>query len=120
MHTDATLARTARHAPRIRKQPGEKLRAALIQLAGGLGEVRRHTERNWASITFAGTRHGFTLAFDGAEAVEAAEHFVAQLPDHEFSIAGQLVADAAIIEVDHRLCPPQMLVSCELLLLDEG
>ena len=42
------------------------------------------------------------------------------LPEHEFALPGQLVADAAVTAVDHRLEPPRMQVSCELLLLEEG
>lgn len=89
MHSDLEIPRPAR---RVRKQSGEKLRDALLNLAGGLAQVDRHTEQNWASITFAGTRHSFTLTFEGNEAVEAGENFIALLPDHEFTIIGQLVA----------------------------
>jgi hypothetical protein len=36
-------------------------------------------------------------------------------------LPGQLVADAAVTAVDHRLAPePRLTVSVELLLLDEG
>ena len=35
--------------------------------------------------------------------------------------AGQIVADAAILEVEHRLIPePRLVVQCELLLLEES
>ncbi|MGN3973550.1 hypothetical protein [Tsuneonella sp. SYSU-LHT278] len=95
-----------------------RLREALCALAGGQATVVRQTERPWASITFEGARHGFELTFDGIEAVGAGERFVEALPDHEFAIPGQLVAEAAIVAVDHRLLPgPRMTVSCELLLL---
>jgi hypothetical protein len=103
-----------------RRTPGERLIGALLDLAQGKGSITRHCEKSWASITFAGTRHQVDLQFEGAEAVEAGECFIAFLPEHEFSIPGQLVADAAVVEVDHTLNPPLMLVSCELLLLEEG
>ena len=46
---------------------------------------------------------------------------VAELPEHEFAIPGQIVADAAILEVEHRLLPePRLVVQCELLLLEES
>ena len=46
---------------------------------------------------------------------------VAELPDHEFAIAGQLVADAGVSEVEHRMVPdPRLLVRCELLLLEDA
>ena len=80
-----------------------------------------HREKAWASITFAGARHTVTLLFASDEAVAAGEHFIAALPDHEFAIPGQLVADAIVTEVDHRLLPaPRLVVTCELLLLEEG
>ncbi len=103
-----------------RRTPGEKLVEALLELAQGQGTITRHAEKSWASITFAGTRHRVDLKFEGVDAVEAGECFIAFLPEHEFTIPGQIVADASVVEVDHRLYPPLMLVSCELLLLEEG
>jgi hypothetical protein len=105
---------------RARRGTGERLREALIALAQGKADVLAHSETNWASITFAGARHRLELAFEGADAVDAGELFIAFLPEHEFAIPGQLVADAAVLEVDHRLTPPRMTVTCELLLLEEG
>jgi len=110
--------------PRISIDPGpaasDHLREALLALAQGKAAIFSHNEKRWASVTFAGARHCLKLAFEGAEAVEAGELFIALLPEHEFAILGQLVADAAVTEVDHRLDPPQMIVRCELLLLEEG
>lgn len=103
-----------------RRSKGERLIAALQDLAQGRADVARHAETSWASITFAGTRHRIELLFEGAKEVEAGECFIAFLPEHEFALPGQLVADAAVVEVDHRLDPPMMKVVCELLLLDEG
>ena len=103
-----------------RRSPGERLLEAIHALAGGKAQLLSHGETSWASITFAGTRHKVELEFAGADAVEAGECFIAFLPEHEFSIPGQLVADAAVIAVDHRIEPPLMRVTAELLLLDEG
>src|SRR5688572_20416949 len=119
MHTDLSLGYGAAQA-RIRREPRIRLREALLALAGGRATIVSHDEKRWASITFSGTRHRIALAFDGAEAVQAGELFIAFLPEHEFAIPHQLVADAAVIAVDHRLEPPRMQVSCELLLLEEG
>lgn len=108
-------ARAARRTPAIR------LREQLLELAGGHAAIVSHEEKAWASVTFAGTRHRLLLAFEGAEAVEAGECFIAFLPEHEFAIPGQLVADAAVTEVDHNLSPnPRLAVTCELLLLEEA
>ena len=114
MHIDLKAPRAAR------RSPGERLREELQALAGGHAEFVSHSEKSWASITFAGTRHRIELAFAGADAVEAAESFIAFLPEHEFAIPKQLVADAAVIAVDHRIgADPRMEVQVELLLLDE-
>lgn len=103
-----------------RSNPSARLRGELQALAEGHAEIRKHSEKSWASVTFAGTRHRLDLAFAGEEAVEAAENFIAFLPEHEFSVRGQLVADAAVVSVDHRIGPdPRMDVQVELLLLDE-
>jgi hypothetical protein len=106
---------------KVRRSVAERLREALGELAQGHAQFLAHKETGWASATFAGTRHRIELAFEGADAVEAGESFIALLPEHEFAIPGQLVADAAVIEVDHRLAPePRLALTAELLLLDEG
>ena len=103
------------------RSTADRLREALMTLGDHRGQVITHTEKAWASITFSGARHTLALLFAGDEAVEAGERFIAALPDHEFAILGQLVADAAITEAEHRLLPtPRLVVQCELLLLDEG
>ncbi|MBO9517058.1 MAG: hypothetical protein J7493_03220 [Porphyrobacter sp.] len=98
----------------------DRLRTALLDLAKCRARIASHSEKNWASITFAGARHRLELEFAGPEAVEAGEQFIALLPDHEFAIPGQLVADANIDAVDHQLEPPLMRISCELLVLEDG
>lgn len=103
-----------------RRTSGERLTEALRELAQGKGTVVRHSERSWASITFAGTRHQVEMLFEGEDLVEVGECFIAFLPEHEFTIPGQLVADAAITEVDSILHPPQLRVKCEFLLLEES
>lgn len=120
-HDPAILRTLAASAPRKRRRPWLALLSALFDLAGGLAELVRHSERNWASATFAGTRHSVTLAFSGAAACQAAENLIAALPDHEFAIPGQIVADAAILSVDQTMQPePRMVAELELLLLEDG
>ena len=110
-----------RRPTRLRRSAGDKLRTAIMVLCDHQGQVLDHTEKAWASITFAGTRHSLSLLFAGEHAVEAGERFVAALPDHEFTIPGQLVADAGIVEVEHRLVPsPRLVVRCDLLLLEDA
>ena len=112
-------APTPRSAPA--RRPWLQLLAAITELAGTRAELVRHTERGWASITFSGTRHLMVLAFTGIEAVTAGEQFIAVLPDHEFTIPRQLVADATVIAVEHVTLPePKLVVEIELLLLEEA
>ena len=103
------------------RTPWMPLLAALLELGGGRAELLRHAERGWASVTFSGTRHSVVLAFCGAEAVAAGEFFIDALPDHEFAIPRQVVADAAVVRVDHTALPDLRLeVEVELLLLEEA
>ncbi|MGB3166128.1 MAG: hypothetical protein WBA68_05050 [Alteraurantiacibacter sp.] len=118
MHIDS---KPARKAPRpARHGPRERLVKALLTLANDKARIASHSEKGWASITFAGTRHRVELAFAGDEAVEAGECFIAFLPEHEFAIPGQLVADAAVVEVASVVEPARLTVVCELLLLEES
>ncbi len=104
-----------------RRTVADRLRHALLDLANGHGEIASHSEKAWASVTFAGARHTVVLGFTGREAVTAGETLIALLPDHEFAIPGHLVADATVTMADHRLLPePRLEVTCELLLLEEA
>lgn len=104
-----------------RKTLSDRLRAAVLALAEGHGLAVSHKETAWASITFAGTRHSLQLVFEGSEAIEHGEALIAELPDHEFAIPRQLVADAAVTAVKSTLLPsPRMEVTCELLLLEDA
>ena len=106
--------------PRPRRSLGDRVRAALGKLAAGRAVIVSHEEKAWASITFSGSRHEVVLQFVGIDAVVAGEDLIEQLPDHEFAIPGQLVADAAVSAVDHLFGPEERLtVTCVLLLLEE-
>lgn len=110
-----------RPAPRVRRSTGERLREAVMALAAGHGAVLEHTETAWASVTFAGTRHRLRLGFEGAEAVAAGENLVVALPEYEFAIPRQLVADATVCGVESTLVPtPRMVVECDLLMLEDA
>ena len=108
-------------APRIRRTAADRLREAVLALAQHRGQLIEHHEKPWASITFAGARHTLSLLFMGDDAVAAGEELLAALPDHEFAIPGQLVADANVTSVEHRLLPTARLaITCELLLLEDA
>lgn len=117
----APAVRPAAAAFRPRRTLADRVRAALMGLTGGAGTVLAHEEKAWASITFAGTRHEVVLEFCGAEAVAAGETLIERLPEHEFTLPGQLVADATVTKVDHRFGAMERLeVTAVLLLLEEG
>lgn len=106
---------------RTRRSNADRVRSAVKALCGGHGAVLTHEEKAWASITFSGSRHELVIEFCSAEAVAAGEELIERLPDHEFAIPGQLVADATITKVDHRFGAAERLeVTAVLLLLEEG
>lgn len=120
-HDPAILRTLAASAQRKGRRPWLSLLSALFELGQGEAELLRHSERNWASATFAGTRHNVTLAFTGTEAIAAAEGLIEALPDHEFAIPGQLVADATVVSVEQAVLPqPRIVVELELLLLEDA
>lgn len=109
------------HPMRARKTTADRLREALFQLSGSCAKCVKHEESAWSSITFSGTRHEVTLVFEGASDVANGEEFMEALPEHEFTIPGQLVADASIREVDHRFGMHERLeVTAVLLLLEDS
>lgn len=118
IHADRTMLDTARR--RRPRQPRVPLVSAVCALARGKGQLVRHNERAWASVTFSGARHSVVLMFAGDEAVAAGESFIAALPDHEFAIPRQIVADAAVVRVQHTMFPePRLEVEAELLLIED-
>lgn len=117
----APLPVSAPAALRPRRSLADRVRSGLMQITGGKGTVIGHEETSWASITFAGTRHAVVLEFCGADDVVRGEELIERLPDHEFTLPGQLVADATITKVDHRFGAMERLeVTAVLLLLEEG
>lgn len=115
---EAMLSAARRKA---RRAPWMPLLSALLELAGGRAELLRHSERAWASVTFSGSKHSVVLAFSGEKAIGAGEALIDALPEHEFDLPRQLVADAAVVRVEHTALPePRLEVEVELLLLDEA
>lgn len=107
--------------PRRRSGPWVQLLTALLDLADGKAELIRHAEQAWASATFSGTRHTIMLGFGGTDAITAGEALIDALPEHEFALPRHIVADAAVIAVEHWMLPEQrMTVEIELLVLDDG
>jgi hypothetical protein len=103
-----------------RREPWLRLLSQVLQLAGPGAEFLGHEERAWSSATFSGSRHTILLAFEGVDGVVRGEAYVTALPDHEFTIARQIVADATVVAVENLLVPtPRMTVEAELLLLED-
>ncbi|MCH2486152.1 MAG: hypothetical protein MK010_00195 [Erythrobacter sp.] len=98
-----------------------QVRAQILALGAGLGTIDLHSERAWASNTFTGSLHAMTLRFEGYEAVAAGETLRACLPEHEFSIPGQLVADASVVRAEHHTgATPTLTIDLELLILEHN
>lgn len=97
-----------------------RVREALVVLTQDRADIQAHSETSWASATFSGARHRLECVFAGHQAMPAGEAFIDALPDHEFTIPGQIVIEAQVVAVDHRLSPdPRMAVTIELLLVEE-
>ena len=116
----ASQVMQARTSQSARSRAWMPLLSELLRLGEDRAELVSHAERAWASVTFSGSRHTVRLTFTGEDAVEAGERFIDALPDHEFAIPRQLVADAVIQSVIHTALPqPRLDVTAEVLLLDE-
>lgn len=99
---------------------GQQLLDAVLALAGNHGSAISHKQRPWHSVTFSGTRHSFELVFSGEAAVLAGEALIELLPEHEFTIPGNLVADACVSSSKLTVVPEWRLdLAIELLLLDD-
>lgn len=63
--------------------------------------VEQVTSRPWSSATFEGERHRLELRLHGsAEAIgEALDRLIVLLPEAEFDIPGQIVAEAKLLAV---------------------
>lgn len=106
-------------APRARR-PWLQLLSAVLGLAGPHAGLLRHAERAWASVTFSGTRHTIELQFSGAYGIADAEQFIEALPEHEFDLSRQIVADAQVTAMKQAMLPaPHAVVEIEILLLDD-
>jgi len=57
---------------------------------------------DWQSLTFTGERHQIALRVTGPDSADIVERMCAGLADAEFSIAGLLVADIAVVGTAQR------------------
>ena len=71
-----------------------ELRLSLMALTNNDTKICTYRERPWASATFIGARHYWTLEIKGEDHAHIASDLEATIRDHEFSIRGHIVADA--------------------------
>ena len=96
---------TERHMPSGASAVAARLIRQLLTLAGPTVELVQATEREWASATFSGARHAVTLRIPLDHSAAAAPAFIAGLPDHEFDLPGQIVADCVVTLQQRTLDP---------------
>lgn len=103
------------------RRPWLQLLSGVLGLAGPEAELLRHSERPWASATFAGTRHVIALQFSGDDGIASAEAFMEALPEHEFALSRHVVIEAAIRSVEQEMIPEARLtLEAEFLLLEDA
>lgn len=73
-----------------------KLIRAVLEVCGEGSELVGAHEREWASATFSGARHSLDLLIQAKDEGGALPDTIARLPDHEFDLAGEIVADCAV------------------------
>lgn len=94
-----------------------RLRRALAhsaKAAGAAVTITRSTAERWASATFTGARHELDLA---GPASDAAESWLADLPEAELPLAGHLVADLRIVAMTQ--VASDLTVTLEVLTLED-
>lgn len=78
---------------------GMLLIRALEQSASAAGcpiTILRSSQRRWASATFAGARHNLEISATGSPMLDG---WLAALPETDFTLPGQLVADLIVSEI---------------------
>lgn len=109
---------TAHRVPLGATATAARLIRQLLILAGPMVELVQATEREWASATFSGARHAISLRIPLDHSAAATPAFIAALPDHEFDLPGQIVADCVVAQQKRELDPAYctwMTVTIELL-----
>ncbi len=82
---------------RIRRDAGDMLAGALMEEAGGYGQIIRREGTSWGSATFTGMRHKIEMDFIGAAAMRAGKTLAAGLNEREFELRDHIVADIGIV-----------------------
>ena len=77
-----------------------RLMRSLVDLIGADATLRCTSSTPWASGLYDGTRHLIEIDITGEEAGEQADRLARMLPDAEFLLIGNIVAD---LTVDDRV-----------------
>ncbi len=110
--------RHAGHRPRI--TAGQRLALALFDCAGPMARLVRHTENQWSSATFTGSRHTLILRFEGHTAIAAAETLAVAISDDAITVQSALIAELTISRFDQTVLPqPSAEMEISALLLDQ-
>ncbi|MEQ1509563.1 MAG: hypothetical protein ABL909_04075 [Sphingopyxis sp.] len=72
----------------------------VLTLIGPAAELIEAQERPWASATFSGARHIIILRIPLADDAASAPAILSSLPDHEFALPGEIVADCTVTMQD--------------------
>lgn len=92
------------------------LSSALLGLLPGAC-LHNRKATGWHSATFSGERVTVLLSLEGEQRHERAAQFAQAIPETEFSLRRQLVADIAVSDMSDS--EDSLLLTVEALLLDE-
>lgn len=101
--------------------PHKALLAALEKyLSPAEVSVYESHETGWASATFNGARHNFSLAVSGTGAADIAAKMQAEIGEAEFDLTGHLVADILVTarRTDWHVSPPVIRIEVEALTVE--
>jgi hypothetical protein len=90
--------------------------AIAARAAPAQAEVAHSTTRPWASVTFNGARHCYTLRIIGPDAADVARDLASRIGCDDFEIDGHLVAD--IFANDPIFSDGEALLSIEALTVE--
>lgn len=94
---------------------------AVATVLGPGCELVTAQERPWASATFSGARHRLRVQLALADMQSPAPAALDTLPDHEFVLPGQIVADCAVtLEQRHRDAHGRCWLLCDVEILTIG
>ena len=104
--------------PRQNINNAARLCRAVCGALGGNADLIESQERPWASATFSGARHIITVRIPVDERDSTVPTLLAKLPDYEFNVPGEIVADCVVSMQRHnRDCDGRLWLLCTVELL---